>query len=536
MKVSTATELLQKGKTEDIWQKYCGFIDFSIEEFMEIQRHLLLEQLGLLANCELGQRMMGDARPTTVEEFRLKVPLTSYEDYAPYLLKKRGDVLPEKPLLWQRTAGRYPEYRFKWVPVTERLFRETGAYLVSWAVFCSCRERGDINFKDHDKVLYGMAPPPYTTGALARVVPEEFKLDFLPPMEKAERMPSRRRMDLGVSLALAEGLDFVFALSGVLVGLGQRISDAARVLDLSYVASSPGAWPRVAKALLKSRLARRPLLPRDLWTLKGLACTGGDTAVYRDRIKYYWGREPLEVYGAAEVGIFALQAWNYKDMTFVPTTAFLEFIPEEEHLRLKADPAYRPRTLLLDEVEAGQRYELVLTSLQGGPFVRYRIGDMIRVNSLRDEELGIDLPQIAVDNRVDGLIGIGGYARLGEKAIERAIEDTELACEGWTARKEVIGGEPVVHVYIELRDGELTAEEARLAIHRSLKRLNHDYAAMEDVLGFQPATRVTLLPQGAFERYRAQGGDSPPRIDASDEVISRLLGLDKEGGFGGPQR
>lgn len=524
MKVSTAAELLQKGKTEELWQKYCGFIDFSIDEFMEIQRHLLLEQLELLCNCELGRRVMGEARPATVEEFRLKVPLTSYEDYAPYLLKKREDVLPEKPIFWQRTSGRSAEYRFKWVPVTERLFREVGTYLVAWAIFCTCRGRGDINFKDHDKVLYGMAPPPYPTGALARVIPKEFALDFLPPMGKAERMTFRRRMDQGISSALTEGLDFVFGLSSVLVGVGEQITEAMGGLSFSSVLSRPRAWPRLARGLIRSKLARRPLLPRDLWTLKGLATTGTDTPVFRDRMRYYWGRNALETYAAAEVGIFAIQTWDYNDMTFVPTTAFLEFMPEEEHLRLKADPTYRPRTLLLDEVEVGKRYELVFTSLQGGPFVRYRIGDMMRVSALRNEVLGIDLPQIAVDARVDGIIDIGGFSRLTERAIERAIEETELAYEGWMVRKEVMGGEPVIHVYIELRDQGGSAEEARLAIHRSLKRLDHDYAAYEDMLGFQPM-RLTMLPKGAFERCRDGGEDSPPRIDASDEVINRLLGV-----------
>lgn len=522
MKVFTARELLKMGKTEDLWQKYCGFIDLTVEEFMEIQRHLLLEQLELLANCELGRRVMGNAQPTTVEEFRSQVPLTTYGDYAPYFLKKRDDVLPEKSIFWQRTAGRCDEYRFRWMPVTERLFREIGIYVVTWAIFSTCRGRGDIALKHHDKILYGMAPPPYPTGALARALPQEFDLDFLPPMEKAEKMRSQRRMDLGLSLALSQGLDFSCALSSVLVALGRQIGEVKLSSKFSFIASHPKAWPRVIRALVRSKLAGRPVLPRDLWTLKGLGCTGTDTAVFKDKIKYYWGREPLEVYGLAEVGILAMQAWNYKDMTFVPTIAFLEFIPEEEHLKLRADPSYKPRTLLLDEVEAGKRYELIFTSLQGCAYVRYRIGDLIRVNSLSDEELGINLPQIAIDARADGLIDIGGFVRPTEKVIGRAIENTGLAYGGWTARKEVMGGEPVIHLYIELRERDKTAEEVRLAIHGRLKELNHDYAALEDIFGFQ-SLRVTLLPEGASESYRAEWREVLPRTGASDEVIHRLL-------------
>lgn len=531
--MSTATGLLRRIKTNEMWQKYCGFIDLTLEEFMETQRYLLLEQLELLSNCELGLRVMRGAKPTTVEEFRRQVPLTSYEDYASYLLEKREDVLPEKPLFWQRTSGRSGEYRFKWVPVTERLYNEIGIYLVTWAIFSSCRERGDIAIRDHDKLFYGMAPPPYPTGALARVLHRELVLDVFPPMGEAERMAFQRRMAEGVSLSLSEGLDIVFALSSVLAAIGEQISqgmNGTTKLSLSH----PKALPRVAKGLLKSKLARRPLLPRDLWKLKGLASTGTDSAVFREKIRYYWGRYPLETYACAEVGLFATQTWDYKDMTFLPTICFFEFIPEEEHLKSKEDPSYQPRTVLLNEVEEGQRYELVFTSFQGGPFIRYRIGDMIKVTALRNERLNINLPQIAVDARVDGTIDIAGFARLTEKTISRAMEKSGLTYEGWTARKEILDGGPVLHVYVELKDHDKPPWEVRYEIHRSLKKLDHDYTALEDMLHFQPL-RVTLLPKGAFQRYmleqQAAGAGlaylKPPQLNASDEVIERLLQVER---------
>ena len=118
-------ELLREGRYEEVWQKCCGFIDLYLEDFMAIQRRLLLEQIELLNNCELGRTVMRGAAPTTVEEFRKQVPLTTYADYAPYLLEKREDVLPAKPLLWQHTSGRSGEYPHKWIPVTDRQYEET---------------------------------------------------------------------------------------------------------------------------------------------------------------------------------------------------------------------------------------------------------------------------------------------------------------------------------------------------------------------------------------------------------------------------
>ena len=81
-------ELLSQGRKKELWQKCCGFIDLSREEFMVIQRRLLLEQLELLKNCKLGRKVMRGAVPNSVEEFRSQIPLTTYADYTPYLSEK----------------------------------------------------------------------------------------------------------------------------------------------------------------------------------------------------------------------------------------------------------------------------------------------------------------------------------------------------------------------------------------------------------------------------------------------------------------
>ena len=104
--MSTLAELLRQGKNEEVWQRCCGFIDLRLEDFMMIQKPLLLEQLELVKKCELGRYIMNGADPYTVEEFRERVPLTNYADYAPYLLTRRKNMLPEKPILWMHTSGR----------------------------------------------------------------------------------------------------------------------------------------------------------------------------------------------------------------------------------------------------------------------------------------------------------------------------------------------------------------------------------------------------------------------------------------------
>ena len=109
-------EILRSGDKDKIWQKYCGFLDLSLEEFMEIQKHLLLDEIEMVTQSPLGKKIMKGANPRSVEEFRQLVPLTTYDDYAPYLGNCQEDALAKKPVIWGHTSGKTGF--FKWVPYT----------------------------------------------------------------------------------------------------------------------------------------------------------------------------------------------------------------------------------------------------------------------------------------------------------------------------------------------------------------------------------------------------------------------------------
>jgi hypothetical protein len=83
--MAKVSDLLRQGRREEVWTKYCGFLDLGLDNFMEIQRRLLTEQLQLSGRSELGRSLMGDDPPQEVEEFRKRMRLTTYEDYASYL-------------------------------------------------------------------------------------------------------------------------------------------------------------------------------------------------------------------------------------------------------------------------------------------------------------------------------------------------------------------------------------------------------------------------------------------------------------------
>ena len=86
-------ELLRQGRHEEIWQMCCGYLHLDIEQFMAVQKRLLLDQIESLSHSEIGRKIMHGAWPQTVEDFRQEVPLTTYEDYCPELSDKREGVL-----------------------------------------------------------------------------------------------------------------------------------------------------------------------------------------------------------------------------------------------------------------------------------------------------------------------------------------------------------------------------------------------------------------------------------------------------------
>jgi hypothetical protein len=43
--VPRAIDLLQQGRNEELWQMYCGYTSLTLEQFMVIQKRLLLEQM-----------------------------------------------------------------------------------------------------------------------------------------------------------------------------------------------------------------------------------------------------------------------------------------------------------------------------------------------------------------------------------------------------------------------------------------------------------------------------------------------------------
>lgn len=525
------SKLIRQQRFEEVWQRFCGFLDLTLSEFMAIQERLLREQLLLASQSALGRRLIGGDLPQNVEDFRQQVRLTTYDDYAPYLSEQREEVLAEMPVAWAHTSGRTGEY--KWAPYTAQAFGKIGEGMFTALILATARRRGEVRLEPGDVFVWNLAARPYISGYAAQSLTDLFDFRYVPTLEEMEATSFQERIQLGFQMGLRTGIDVLGSISSVLVKMGEQFSKGATGGGLSPALLHPLVALRLAQALVRSRLAGRPLLPKDLWRVKGIGVGGTDTDIYRAKIVEYWGVEPHENYGCTEAsGVMATQAWNREGLYFLPDACFFEFIPEEEWARSRSDADYTPQTVLIDEVEAGERYEMVITNFYGGPFLRYRLYDLVRVVSLSDEETGIRLPSIAFVGRDADFIDLAGFTGLiDEKLVWQAIENASVRYVEWTIRKELTNAHPTLHLYIELATNMSEGEVAQ-RVHEELKLLNPFYADLERLIEVRPLHATLLLP-GTFQRFmqerQAAGADlahlKPPHMNASDAVIADLRRL-----------
>jgi len=369
------------------------------------------------------------------------------------------------------------------------------------ALAATARDRGHIALTDRTRLLNFMPPPPYISGLLTRAIEDMWPVRSYPPRDLDDG-DFHERNRVAVHQALEGGVDLVASLAAVMPRIGDAIGQQQSGGSASGMLRRPRTTARVAAARASAFAAARAVYPRDLWRIQGAVTGGVDSSLFRDRIRTMWGREPLDTLANTEAGVIGFQAWDYTSMTLVPYLNFYEFLPDDEGGRERDDPSYRPRTVLIDGLEAGRNYELVVTNLLGGPVVRFRTGDIVRVTSMGNANIGSSQPQIVHYGRTGNLVEIGGFVRLSATLIGEAIAAAGIPTAGWSARKEVEGNDPIVHVRLEPTFGAPPAHEARRLLDEQLGRIDANWADMAEIAGLHPL-RVTYLPEGSFERYAA---------------------------------
>ena len=535
-------EKLDKYSKAEIWDEYCGFLDLSMEEYMKIQFRLLKEQIGRYSNCGLGQVIMRGNKPETIGEFQKMIPLTTYDDYQGVLLPKREDMLCGKPVAWLSTTWESGSRPVKVAPYTREMLDVYSRNILAAMILSTSDEKGRFKVHSGAKVLYGLAPMPYATGLFPLLIDPEIDLKFMPSLKEAKDLSFSQQNKVGFKQAAKVGIDQFFGMSSIVYKITKDFETMFQTGGTS-IKGIAGIHPdmlfKIQKAKYLSQRDNRPIKPADLFELDGFVCVGTDTVLYKDELEKAWGRRPLEIHGGTETSCLATETWNKDGLVFFPDNAFYEFIPKSDMLRNEADPNYMPRTFLMDEVEANQEYEIVITIFKGGAFMRYRPGDMYRCIRTHNDKEGLKLPQFEYIDRVPSVIDIAGFTRITERSVNAVIELSGLPLGNWFAVKEYNDDKmSFMHMYVEVKNSApsaafLTEQVILDHLGAYFKQYDHDYDDLKRLLGFEPI-QITVLPEGSIDKYEEQVNGKIRKINASNaDVIDLLKSLGTPFGRGG---
>ncbi len=461
-------------------------------------------------NTEYGKKY-DFANIHSFEEYKKKVPLSTYDDYEPYIrrmIKNKEDnlITAYKVLQYADTSGSVGVQ--KRIPITDKIVNIHKKYS-----FARSKAIADAFFRKN----YGH-PVPHefglntvecentvaedgkihssATGCVARRYRKLFRF-FLTSPDPVHFPIGGMNMNYMKARFALQRDNICFMLSAFmtnLVDIMNFIKDNWEILcddiehgtineDMCEEASRPAIMkyikpmPERAKALRKvfEEGFDTPIIPR-LWPKFSWACAigNGSFSSYLNKYKKYAGDKvgiDYFVYAASE-GMFAVAIeMNKPEFCMLTDSSFFEF-------RDAAADDDDNNTITMDKLEVGKEYEVILTNLGG--FYRYKIKDVIRVLGFYN-----NLPLITFAYRKGQLANIAGekttedhlnkaVAKLGE---ELGIDITDFALyldQDQQVSRYVLLIEPDTPLDID-KDGKI----AKL-FNSIIRETNKEYAVVED--------------------------------------------------------
>ncbi|HEY9009281.1 GH3 family domain-containing protein [Ohtaekwangia sp.] len=240
----------------------------------------------------------------------------------------------------------------------------------------------------------------------------------------------------------------------------------------------------------------------DIWPNLRVYVHGGVSFdPYRKGFEKLLGRPIfyIETYLASE-GFIAFQAYpNRRTMRLVLNNGiFYEFVPfEAKNFDANGEISSDAETLMIDEVEEGKEYAILLSSCAGA--WRYLIGDVIKFTSLEESE-------IVITGRTKHFLSLCGEHLSVDnmnKAIELVANDFNINIPEFTVAG-IPHGSLFAHHWFIGTDDTVDAKALKEKIDLHLKELNDDYAversaALKEVL-------VDVLPVKTFYNWMESKG------------------------------
>lgn len=289
-----------------------------------------------------------------------------------------------------------------------------------------------------------------------------------------------------------------------------EITENAHKWDIGIIVGVP-AWIQI---LLEKIIAYYKLRNiHDLWPNLRVYVHGGVSFdPYRKGFEKLLGRPIyyIETYLASE-GFIAYQAYpKRRSMKLVLNNGiFYEFVPfEEKNFNSNGEINPDAEALLIDEVEEGKEYALVLSSCAGA--WRYLIGDVIKFVSLEESE-------IIITGRTKHFLSLCGEHLSVDnmnKAIELVSNEMNIDIKEFTVAGIPHGSLFAHHWYVGT-DDKVDLKLLRDKLDMNLKSLNDDYAvergaALQEIV--VEAYPVKVFYSWMESKGKAGGQNKFPRV------------------------
>ncbi len=505
-------------------------IDVNSKDAVSISEQLLLRLLDENKNTEYGKKY-GFAGIHSIEEYRTKVPLSTYDDYEPYIRRmvendehdlitvyepkhyavSSGSIgVPKHIPVSEAELEKYSKYGTSmFFGVLDEYYRNTTGRSVKPGFGVNCVE---LRFQE---TKYGV-PKGAISGNIMKQIKDITKYFMEPPWDvinpkanmdlkylRARYALARRDItfiDGAFMTALVDLIDYIRTNWEMLVqdirdGIINEEVDIPQEIRQKLAAGIKPDPKRANELETEFKKGVDRIIPRIWPDIQGVGSIGtGGFFTYSKKMRRYTGRNvPFDnlSYAASE-GLFAT-ARHMGDTSYVliPEGGFYEFIPA----KAEDDSVI----LTMDELEEGEDYEIIITNLSG--FYRYRIKDVIRVTGFYNEA-----PLVQFVYRKSQLLSIAGE-KTNEEAVRWSIEefmkDTGLKINDYSVYANT-DTEPGHYTFYMEPDRPVDKEDIpryRDAIEKRMMQANPSYGDKIRTNVLSP-TELLFVQQETYQLYR----------------------------------
>jgi len=279
----------------------------------------------------------------------------------------------------------------------------------------------------------------------------------------------------------------------------EEIVEKAPKWDIGIIVGVP-AWCQLLIEKIIDRYKLKNI--HEMWPNLSMYVHGGVSyEPYRKSFETLLGKPLIyiETYLASE-GFIAFQheKENRSMRMILNNGLFYEFVPfNDSNFNSDGELVRKPKTLLIDEVQEGEEYALLMSSCSGA--WRYLIGDVIKFTDVKKAE-------IVITGRTKHFLSLCGEHLSVDnmtKAIELVADELHININEFTVAG-IKYQSLFAHKWYIGCDDAVDSEKLRILLDEKLKILNDDYrvergSALKEIL-------VEVIPNKSFYNYLQSKG------------------------------